>query len=299
MGWMGVDVTFRVALVLSGLLLAAPARAVPEVAVPVPEPTPSPAGRDAPPQSRGEGAATPASPAETATDETPAAAVAPTPKASAQSLASLGDPPPEPSKPRGRARTPWSLELYLGAGSSSGSPAAPAQGVYGPAGMFSLGLGGSLWFVHVGTGFEVLSFDDRSPLVQDVYSTDSGQETVHSSASAPAGYFEIGLNYGLHIGLGGESFIEVLPAVSYGLNGVGPLGRSVGNCFDCESQDISVDYLGGDYVGFMLGAMWGSGMPLHGSFGLTPVFRYYLHPGDARLRSQFLVALTLHIGSGT
>ena len=194
---------------------------------------------------------------------------------------------------------PWSGQLFLiGVGITDGSAAAPDQGVMEPTLFWSFGLSFSMWYVYLATGFELLNFEDRQPLVQDVYDPEQGEHTVAASATSLGGCIEAGLNYPLLIPLNAEDFIELVPTVTYGLYGVGPLSRNVEHCVDCLSDDVDVDYGGGDFLGLSLGAFWASGVPLRGAFGLTSSYRHYLHPGDARLTRQLLFAATIRLARG-
>jgi hypothetical protein len=197
---------------------------------------------------------------------------------------------------------PWSVELQLpAAGPIRGKPAQPDAGVYGPTWNWSMSLAASVWYVHGAVGFEFISFDDRDPpmlLVTDLEG--ENEQTVTDEADAVSAFAELGLNVPILIrlarGKGDDNqFIELLPCITYGKTWVGPLTRAISDCIDCEIADVDVDYVGGDYVGFMLGTFWTAGDPFRGAFGLTTTYRHFLNPGERALIEQLSVGLTIRI----
>jgi hypothetical protein len=199
---------------------------------------------------------------------------------------------------------PWSVDYQLlSAGPIRGKHAQPNTGVYGPTWNWSMSLGASFWYVHGAVGFDFMSFDDRDPPMLDVTDLQGeNEQTVTDRADAISSFAEVGLNIPLLIrlarGKGDENqFIELLPCVTYGKTWVGPLRRSISDCIDCSIPDVNVDYVGGDYAGFMLGTFWTAGDPLRGAFGLTTTYRHFLNPGEHALIEQLSVGLTLRIAA--
>jgi len=210
-------------------------------------------------------------------------------------------PPPQDAAPGAAAATPgkaapWALALHFGLALPFGPDAAPAQGVRGPEVGVDMGFLGSYWYGYAAAGFSVLLFDDHNPLKQRVVSTKEGEYTAESSASTATGWVEIGGMYTFSIGLGKDTFIELVPSVGYGLLGVAPLTRSVSDCIDCASEEIGVDYQGGQYARFTLGAFWASGKETRGRFGLTTSYQRFLTPGAASLTDQLTFWMTIGAG---